>query len=293
MNEENQIVVYQPNETMRLEVKVDHERDTVWLTQDQMCKLFGRDRSVINRHVRNAISSGEVNENNNVQILHKNHKGRPQAMYDLEIIIAVGYRVNSMMGSLFRRWATRILLSHLRNTVHAQGKAGISEAQIIRKEMDRRFQEQGAQILELRKDVDFFIQASIPPKEKVFVDGQMLDAQVELTRIVRTAKKRIVLIDNYIDERTLMLLGERGENVSCLVYTMKPNSPRLSPALENYAKEFPTKPIELKGYKKSHDRFLIVDDTIWHVGASLKDAGAALFALMKMELKPEVILSLL
>ena len=103
----------------------------------------------------------------------------------------------------------------------------------------------------------------------------------------------IVLIDNYIDERTLMLLGNRRAKVTCAVYTLRPNSSKLAPALANYAKEYPTLPITVKSYKKSHDRFLIVDNTAWHIGASLKDASSALFAMMKMELNPAVILGLL
>ena len=107
------------------------------------------------------------------------------------------------------------------------------------------------------------------------------------------ARKRIVLIDNYIDERTLMLLGNRRTKVECTVYTRSPNSPELAPALSNYARQYPALPITLKGYKKSHDRFLIIDNTVWHIGASLKDAGSALFALMRMELNPRIILSIL
>ena len=140
-------------------------------------------------------------------------------------------------------------------------------------EMDRRLSKHDADIIELRKDVDFFISSSLPPKEKVFVEGKMLDAQVELTRIVKTAKTRIVLIDNYIDERTLMLLGNRRTKVSCTVYTLRPNSPKLAPALANYAKEYPTLPITVKGYKESHDRFLIVDNTVWHIDAAHVDVG--------------------
>lgn len=159
--------------------------------------------------------------------------------------------------------------------------------------MDRRLASHDRRLVELENKVDYFVQTSLPPKEKVLCDGRMLDAQFELTRIVKTACKRIVLIDNYIDERTLMLLGNRRAKVDCTVYTMKPNSPKLKPALDNYAKQYPMLPITIKGYKKSHDRFLIVDNVVWHIGASLKDAGSALFALMKMELAPSVILGLL
>lgn len=159
--------------------------------------------------------------------------------------------------------------------------------------MDRRLASHDRRIVELEEKVDYFVQTTLPPKEKVLCDGQMLDAQFELTRIVKTARHRIVLIDNYIDERTLLLLGNRRVKVDCTVYTLKPNSPKLAPALANYAKQYPSLPITVKGYQKSHDRFLIIDNTVWHIGASLKDAGSALFALMKMELDPSVILALL
>lgn len=296
---ENEIIVYQPNETMRLDVRV--KDDMAWLNRHQLAMLFGRDVKTIGKHITNALkeelnptianfAQGDARVNQvvaNFATTAADGKVYQVEYYSLEVVTSVGYRVKSPQGIIFRRWANEILKSYLQNGVAVRNKYAIAS------EMDRRFQEQGAQIVELRKDVDYFIRSSLPPKEKVFVDGQMLDAQVELTRIVKTAKKRIVLIDNYIDERTLMLLGSRGEKVGATVYTLKPNSPRLAPALANYAKEFSQKPIEVKGFSKAHDRFLIIDDTVWHVGASLKDAGSALFALMKMELKADVILNLL
>ena len=209
-------------------------------------------------------------------------------VYNLDAIISLGFRINSKRGIEFRQWATAVIKSHMLQGVTVNQRMIAMEDRI-----DRRLSKHDADIIELRKDVDFFISSSLPPKEKVFVEGKMLDAQVELTRIVKTAKWRIVLIDNYIDERTLMLLGNRRAKVSCTVYTLRPNSPKLAPALANYAKEYPSLPITVKGYKESHDRFLIVDNTVWHIGASLKDAGSALFAMMKMELDPAVILGLM
>ena len=209
-------------------------------------------------------------------------------VYNLDAIISLGFRINSKRGIEFRQWATVVIKNHMLQGVSVNQRMIAMEDRI-----DRRLSKHDAEIIELRKDVDFFISSSLPPKEKVFVEGKMLDAQVELTRIVKTAKSRIVLVDNYIDERTLMLLGNRRANVACTVYTLRPNSPKLAPVLTNYAKEYPTLPITVKGYKKSHDRFLIVDNTVWHIGASLKDAGSALFAMMKMELDPAVILGLL
>ena len=297
----NEIVVYQPNETMRLEVRI--ENDTAWLSRQQMARLFGRDVKTIGKHVANALkeelaplvaksATSDVIPMNPVvakfATTAADGKTYQVEYYGLEMITSVGYRVKSPEGVCFRMWANQVLRNYMLNGVSVNQRMIAMEDRI-----DRRLSKHDADIIELRKDVDFFISSSLPPKEKVFVEGKMLDAQVELTRIVKTAKRRIVLVDNYIDERTLMLLGNRRAKVSCTVYTLRPNSPKLAPALTNYAKEYPTLPITVKGYKKSHDRFLIVDNTVWHIGASLKDAGSALFAMMKMELDPAVILSLL
>ena len=286
----NEIVVYQPNETMRLEVRVLDE--SVWLTQEQIAELFGTKRPAITKHLANIYKSGELDETTTCSILE--HMGQAGVQryrtksYNLDAILSVGYRVNSYQATCFRRWASTVLKEFLLHGLAVNQRMIAMEDRI-----DRRLSRHDADIIELRKDVDFFISSSLPPKEKVFVEGKMLDAQVELTRIVKTAKRRIVLIDNYIDGRTLMLLGSRCAKVTCTVYTLRPNSPKLAPALANYAKEYPTLPITVKGYKKSHDRFLIVDNTVWHIGASLKDAGSALFAMMRMELDPAVILGLL
>ena len=288
----NEIVVYQPNDTLRLDVRL--EKDTVWLSQKQMAELFGCSTDNVGLHLKNIYSDGELEESSTAEdfsVVRKEGSrmvSRRVRLYDLEAIISVGFRVNSRLGIQFRRWANVVIQHHMLQGVSVNQRMIAMEDRI-----DRRLSKHDADIIELRKDVDFFISSSLPPKEKVFVEGKMLDAQVELTRIVKTAKRRIVLVDNYIDERTLMLLGNRRAKVSCTVYTLRPNSPKLSPALTNYAKEYPALPITVKGYKKSHDRFLIVDNTVWHIGASLKDAGSALFAMMKMELDPAVILSLL
>ena len=288
----NEIVVYQPNDTIRLDVRF--QDDTVWLSQRQMADLFGCSSDNIGLHLKNIYADGELEESATAEdfsVVRKEGRrtvSRRVRMYDLEAIISVGFRVNSKLGIQFRRWANVIIQQHM-----IQGFSVSQRLIQMEDRIDRRLSKHDADIIELRKDVDFFISSSLPPKEKVFVEGKMLDAQAELTRIVKTAKSRIVLIDNYIDERTLMLLGSRRAKVTCTVYTLRPNSPKLAPALANYAKEYPALPITVKGYKKSHDRFLIVDNTVWHIGASLKDAGSALFAMMRMELDPAVILGLL
>lgn len=292
----SEIVVYQPDKTIRLEVNVSDE--TIWLTQQKIGELFSVGKAAISKHLKNIFETGELSEELVVSKMetttqHGAIKGKVQHhhvnFYNLDAIIAIGYRVNSIRATQFRIWATQVLKRYILNGVAVSDRRYAALAG----EMDRRLSSHDRRIVELEEKVDYFVQSSLPPKEKVLCDGQMLDAQFELTRIVKTAKRRIVLVDNYIDERTLMLLGNRRDKVDCTVYTMRPNSPKLTPALANYAREYPALPITVKGYKKSHDRFLIIDNTVWHIGASLKDAGSALFALMKMELDPAVILALL
>ena len=292
----NEIVVYQPSETLRLEVRLQDE--SIWLPQQKIADLFGVKKAAISKHLKNIFSTGELHEELVVSKMETTTRhgaigGKVQHhlinFYNLDVIIAVGYRVNSLQATKFRIWATQVLKRYILNGVAVDDRRYLA----LSGEMDRRLASHDRRIVELEEKVDYFVQTTLPPKEKVLCDGQMLDAQFELTRIVKTARHRIVLIDNYIDERTLLLLGNRRVKVDCTVYTLKPNSPKLAPALANYVKQYPSLPITVKGYQKSHDRFLIIDNPVWHIGASLKDAGSALFALMKMELDPSVILALL
>lgn len=292
----NEIVVYQPSETLRLEVRLQDE--SIWLPQQKIADLFGVKKAAISKHLKNIFATGELHEELVVSKMETTTRhgaigGKVQHhlinFYNLDVIIAVGYRVNSLQATKFRIWATQVLKRYILNGVAVDDRRYLA----LSGEMDRRLASHDRRIVELEEKVDYFVQTTLPPKEKVLCDGQMLDAQFELTRIVKTARHRIVLIDNYIDERTLLLLGNRRVKVDCTVYTLKPNSPKLAPALANYVKQYPSLPITVKGYQKSHDRFLIIDNTVWHIGASLKDAGSALFALMKMELDPSVILALL
>lgn len=296
LTQKNEIVVYQPSETLRLEVRLQDE--SIWLPQQKIADLFGVKKAAISKHLKNIFATGELHEELVVSKMETTTRhgaigGKVQHhlinFYNLDVIIAVGYRVNSLQATKFRIWATQVLKRYILNGVAVDDRRYLA----LSGEMDRRLASHDRRIVELEEKVDYFVQTTLPLKEKVLCDGQMLDAQFELTRIVKTARHRIVLIDNYIDERTLLLLGNRRVKVDCTVYTLKPNSPKLVPALANYAKQYPFLPITVKGYQKSHDRFLIIDNTVWHIGASLKDAGSALFALMKMELDPSVILALL
>lgn len=275
LSPKGEIVVYQPDGTMRLEVRIEDR--TVWLTQAQMVELFGRDQSVIARHIRNVFQEGEVPEESNMHFLHIPFSDRPVRFYSLNVVISVGYRVKSLQGTRFRIWATDVLLRYLTNGQAFNDRICGLECRMAKTE----------------KALEMLVQSALPMPEQVFVNGQFLDAHVELLRIVRTAKRRLVLVDNYIDERVFTLFSQRGDDVECTIYSRGAGRRDVQLVADRYAQQYPGLPIELVYTAKSHDRFLIVDDTTWHVGASPKDAGARIFALMKMELDPSVILALL
>ena len=288
----NEIVVYQPNDDLRLEVRL--EGNTVWLSQKQMSQLFGCSSDNIGLHLKNIYSDHELEElatAEDFSVVRKEGQRtvtRRVRLYNLEAIISVGFRVNSKLGIQFRRWANAIVQDYLLRGYSVNARINQFEDKI-----DRRLANQDQRLAALERKVDYVVQSSLPAPEQVFVNGQFLDAHVELLKIIRTAKKRIVLIDNFIDERVFTLLAERGKNVACTIYSRGANKRETQLAASRYAQQYPTKPITLIHTAKSHDRFLIIDNTVWHIGASPKDAGARIFALMKMELDASVILGLM
>ena len=272
---ENQIVVYQPNETIRLDVRLENE--TVWLTQEQMCQLFQRDRSVITKHVRNVFSEGECDEMNNVQILHINQRGRPLALYSLDVIISVGYRVKSLIGTQFRRWATQILKNHL-----LHGQALIQRMNVIEDRLDRRLAKTEADVVELKDKVDFFVQMQTPPLQGVFYEGQLWDACSLVEKLIGRAKKDILLIDSWVGPGTLDMLAKKRKGVMVEVVT----SPRGNKLAASDITKFNTQygGLSVKTSMAFHDRFLIIDDKeLYLIGASLKDLGRKCFGFTKMD----------
>ena len=277
---DDKIIIYQPDSTIKLDVLIQDE--TVWLTQAQMAELFDKDQSVIARHILNVFNEGELEKNSNMQILHNTFfKYKPTQVYNLDVIISVGYRVKSQRGTMFRRWASKVLKEYL-----LRGYAVNQKIIQIEDRMDRRLLEHDMQILELRQDVDFFVKTALPPREGVFFDGQIFDAYRFVCDLVGRAKQRIVLIDNYVDGTVLALLDKRTEGVSAQIYTQKPAALDLD--LKRHNAQYA--PIDVAEAQGVHDRFLIIDDTVYHIGASIKDLGKKLFAFSKMELEPEVIL---
>ena len=203
-----EIVMYQPDETIRLEVRVESE--TVWLTQQQISDLFLRDRTVINRHINNVFKEGECDKESNVHFLHIPNSDKPVMYYSLDVIISVGYRVKSLNGTKFRRWANGVLKQYL-----LRGYA-VNQRMF---DIEQKMVEQGMEIAELRKKVDFFVRSSLPPVEGIFYDGQIFDAYVHIISLIKQAKTSIVLIDNYIDVDTLTMLSNRNAHVSATIYT--------------------------------------------------------------------------
>ena len=275
----NEIIIYQPDSTMRLDVLIENE--TVWLTQTQMAELFMRNRTVITRHIYNVFSENELDEKSNVHFLHFANSDKPVKLYSLDVIISVGYRVKSQRGTMFRIWANKILKNYIFNRLTINQK-------IIQIEdrMDRRLSEHDTKISELRQDVDFFVKTSLPPREGVFFDGQIFDAYRFVCDLVEHAKERIILIDNYVDGTVLALLDKRADGVSAQIYTQKPAALDLD--LKRHNAQYA--PIDVAEVQGIHDRFLIIDDTVYHIGASIKDLGKKLFAFNRMELEPDVIL---
>ena len=268
-----EIVMYQPDETIRLEVRMGEE--TVWLSQQQMAELFDKDRTVIGRHIRNIYKEGElVQDITCAKFAHMGKEGdQPYeyTAYNLDVIISVGYRVKSKRGTLFRQWANKVLKEYLL-------RGYVVDTRI--RSLEQQVSEQGMQILDLKSKVDFFVRSSLPPVEGIFYDGQIFDAYVQIVSLIKQAHRSIVLVDNYVDETTLTMLSKRNANVSATIYT-KQTAEQFRLDVQRHNQQYP--PITINVCQHNHDRFLIIDDVVYIFGASLKDAGKKLFAYIKMQ----------
>ena len=274
--EQGEIILYQPDESVKLEVRMENE--TVWLTQAQIAELFERDRTVITKHINNVFKEKELEEKSNVQFLHIANSDKPVKYFSLDVIISVGYRVKSIRGTQFRQWANRVLKDYLLK--------GYSVNQRLN-DMGKELAEIKDTLYEHSKKIDFFVRTSLPPVEGIFFDGQIFDAYKFATDLIKTARKSLLLIDNYVDESVLLMLSKRNPGVSATIYTQK-ITPQLQLDLDKHNDQYP--PINIRTYRNSHDRFLIVDDKeVYHIGASLKDLGKKLFAFSKLEIEPGLI----
>ena len=275
----NQIVVYQPNETMRLDVRL--EKETVWLTQEQIANLFGTKRPAITKHLSNIYKSGELEREGTCSILeHMGNDGKQTyrtMFYNLDAILSVGYRVNSRYATLFRRWATQVLKAYL-----LKGYALNARLNQLEDRVDRRFAKHDQQIVELTEKVDFFVQTSQPPVRGVFYNGQVFDAHVFAAKFILSAKKSILLIDSWVDVVTLELLAKKVKGVTVEIVTSQRGNNISTSDAAKFNKQHGGVMITVS--KNFHDRFLIIDDkTLYLIGASLKDLGGKCFAFTKLD----------
>lgn len=212
MQEKSEIILYQPDETVKLEVRLENE--TVWLTQQQITELFGRERTVITKHINNVFKEKELEEESNVHFLHIANSDKPVKVYSLDVIISVGYRVKSQRGTQFRQWANKILKEYL-----LKGYSINQRLTDMEQRMDNKLMLHEERLNQIDKKMDFFVRTSLPPVEGIFFDGQIFDAYAFASDLIKSAHESIVLIDNYVDESVLVLLDKRIENVAVIVYT--------------------------------------------------------------------------
>ena len=269
--QENEIVLYQPNEAVHLEVRMANE--SVWLTQPQIALLFGVQRPAITKHLRNIFKSGELDEFSVSSILeHTASDGKTYQtqFYNLDAILSVGYRVNSINATMFRKWANNVLKDYL-----LKGYT-----------INQRFERLEQRVSKTEEKIDFFVRTALPPVEGIFFDGQIFDAYTFVSDLVRSAKSRIILFDNYVDDTVLTLLDKRADGVSAQIYTRNITQ-QLAHYLQRHNAQY--HPIAIDAFQNAHDRFLCIDDTVYHLGASLKDLGKKWFAFSRMELATDAL----
>ena len=285
MEKRGEIILYQPDSEVRLEVRLEEE--TVWLNRQQLSELFNRDVKTIGKHVNNALKeelAGMATVANFATVQKEGDRivTRQVEYYNLDMVLSVGYRVKSNRGVEFRRWANKVLKEYLL-------KGHVINYRL--EQMDTRLQKHERQIEYLTDKVDFFVRTSLPPMEGVFYDGQIFDAYKFATDLIRSAKKSILLIYNYVDESVLLMLSKRNAGVKADIYTQAV-SRQLQLDLQKHNNQYPL--IEVHVCKKCHDRFLIIDGTdIWHIGASLKDLGKKMFAFSRLDIPATAITALL
>ena len=274
MEERGEIIIYQPDSEVKLEVRLEDE--TVWLNRQQMSVLFGRDVKTIGKHVQNALKEelSGISVVANFATTAADGKIYKVQYYNLDVILSVGYRVKSYRGVEFRRWASKILKEYL-----LRGYS-VNRLRDVERRVDDRLAEHEHRLNQIDSKIDFFVRTSLPPVEGIFYDGQIFDAYKFASDLIKSARKSILLIDNYVDESVLLMLGKRAPGVTAEIYTQS-ISRRLRQDLEKYNSQY--EPIEIRVYKNSHDRFLIIDGAdVYHIGASLKDLGKKMFAFSKL-----------
>ena len=269
--DQNQIILYSPNESISLEVRLENE--TVWLNRQQIAQLFGRDIKTIGKHINNALREELYNCSvvANFATTATDGKTYNVEYYNIEVITSVGYRVKSKQGVQFRQWANKVLKDYL-----LRGYAVNQRIDSLENKIDNKLYEHEQKIEHLTEQVDFFVRTSLPPIEGVFHNNQVFDAHILMSDLVKQAKVRIIVIDNYVDDSVLTLLTKRIKGVTAEIYTYK-KSEQFTLDLDKHNTQYP--PVTVYVNKTCHDRFMIVDDKVYHIGASIKDLGQKLCAV--------------
>lgn len=282
-----EVVLYNPTELIKLEVKLEDE--TVWLTQPQMVQLFDSSKANISEHLKNIYAQEELSHDATVRIFRtvrqegKRNVSRNIEYYNLDAIISVGFRVNSKAGIAFRQWANRVLKEHI-----LRGYSINRHLLSLQERTDERFQAIEQRLDAQQEQVDFLVRTHQQPAELLFPTGCVFDAWAYVSQLVRSACQRIILIDNYCDESVLKIMAKRASGVACCIHSRYSESFRYD--LQKYNKQYaPIDFVQLS--QRNHDRFLIIDDVVYLLGASLKDMGKSLSAITKMQMSPEIILA--
>ncbi len=278
----DEIVLYQPDESVQLEVRVQDE--SVWLSQQQMAELFATDRTSILKHIRNIYKTLELDESATcAKIAQVRQEGgrtivRQIPFYNLDMIISVGYRVNSIRGTRFRQWANNVIKGYMLKGYAVNQRLLNIENQLA---------SQQKQLAKHQEQIDFFVRTELPPAEQIFYNGQFFAARVVLEQIIKSAKTRVIVIDAYVDAATFDMLDVRAKGVKADIYSGK----NLSAMQKLHNTSSGLEPIDTHIWKNaSHDRWLIADDTVYHCGHSLKDMGQKLCAIAQLGVDADDIL---
>ena len=270
----SEIILYQPDNNISLEVRLNEE--TVWLDRQQLADLFDRDVKTIGKHINNALREELKGMATVAKFAIVQNEGgrmvnRTKEFYNLDMVLSVGYRVKSDRGVKYRQWANRVLKDYL-----LKGYA-----------VNNRIERLEQRVTKTEEKIDFFVRTSLPPVEGIFFDGQIFDAYTFVSDLIRSAKKSIVLFDNYVDDTVLTMLDKRRPKVAATIYT-KEVKKQLSLDLAKHNVQY--QPIDVKQFDRVHDRYLCIDNTVYHIGASLKDLGKRWFSFNKMEMTAKELL---
>ena len=292
---QGEVIFYQPDNTMRLEVRLEDE--TVWLTQQQMVTLFQSSKANVSEHIRNIYDQGELEQEATVRNFRTVRKegnrmvNRTLTYYNLDAIISVGFRVNTKRGIMFRQWANRTLKEYL-----LRGYAFHQQMIAMQRQIDVRLEEQNERLSAVENHLhehdqkfDMIVKTPELPNEGVFFDGQIFDAFKLVMQLIKSAEHRIILIDNYINEEILTMFDQRANGVTACIYTARIDS-AMQLAIQRHDAQYD--PISVNVFRMSHDRWLIIDDKVYHFGASLKDLGKKWFGVsLYQDITPEELLS--